>query len=474
MWGGVKKWATRALITDTAKYIAAPLNTGMSGSLIAKAAHVASDLHALAVDEPLSTDLAPIDNSQEDPEVAALRLAFAAGERLSLDYAYRDIAKQPRIVSVLEEDEVVRKYQIIKLNSGHNGIAGNILIPDSKTDTTRIYINFRGTQPHIMSTVHLNFEHCAGEESFYKHFNQIMEQIDTLIAQVSNEKKKPIQLIFSGHSLGGALSQHAHYAAMLLSAKALQEDLVKEGVDVSTQENIKLTEDGFKQYLASKYQLTYKPEKFEHFTKVDSFALHSWGMAGVSKTIESCSNIVADILHDNGRKITARFGYNTLDVVPKCGEANTLSDCKGDVACVVITDKSLNVGRSLVSGCIDGVMAGTLFGGAYGAVVGATTAVAKGLAPINSAHNSFHYGPFGELLANKEYQVYRNTTEAGKKAIKEAFDNKLPILQKPLLVKAKNVLQQVGDVGSTIKETATLGIVSSLRAVYSVKNKVGY
>lgn len=474
MWSGVKKWAARAVVTDTAKYIAAPTNTGLSGSLLAKAAHVASDLHALAVDEPVSAELAPIDNSQEDPEDAKLRLAFAAGERLSLDYAYRDIAKQPRILSVLEEDEVVRKYQIIKLSSGHDGIAGNILIPDTKTDTTRIYVNFRGTQPHIMSTVHLNFEHCAGEESFYKHFNQIMGQIDSLIGQVASEKKKPIQLIFSGHSLGGALSQHAHFAAMLLAAKALQKDLVKEEVDISTQESIKLTEEGFRQYLASKYQLTHKIEKFEHFAKVDSFALQSWGMAGVSKTIESCSNIFADILHDNARKISARFGYNTLDIVPKCGEANTLSDCKGDVACVVITDKNLHVGRSLVSGCIDGVMAGTLFGGAYGAVVGATTAVAKGLAPINTAHNGFHYGPLGELLANKEYKVYQNTTEAGKKAIKEAFDNKLPILQQPLLIKAKSALQQVGDVGSSIKETATLGIVSTLRTVYSLKNKVGY
>jgi hypothetical protein len=469
---GFKRWVGRTFVSDASKFIADPTNLGFSGSLIAKAGHVASELNALALGEPLSADLAPIDNSQEAPKDAELRLEFAAGERLSLDFAYRDVAKQPRIIPLLEEDNAVRHYQIIKLNSGHGGIAGNILIPDTKTESTRIYVNFRGTQLHIFSSVHLNFEHCAGEESFYTHFNQIMGQIDSLIGQVSNEKKKPIQLIFSGHSLGGALSQHAHFAAMLLAAKALREDLIKEDVDLCTQESIQLTKEGFKQYLTSKYQITQKMKTFEHFAKVDLFELHSWGMAGVSKTIESCSNIFADILHDNGKKIRARYGYNTLDLVPRCGEANTLSDCKGDVACVVISDQSLNVTRSIVSGCIDGVVAGTLFGGPYGAVVGATTAVVKGLAPINDAHNNFHYGPFGELLANKEYKTHQNTTEAGKKAIKAAFDNKLPILQKPLLVRAKTALQQVGDFGASVKESATLSAVTTLRAIYRVAPKL--
>lgn len=459
MKAGIKRFVSRAVVSDAAKLIADPNNLGFSGSLLAKAGHVASELNALALEQPLSADLAPIDNSHEDPKDAELRLTFALGERLSLDFAYRDVAKQPRIIPLLEEDNVVRHYEILKLNSGHNGIVGNILIPAQRTDNARIYINFRGTQPHILSTVHLNFEHCAGEGSFYKHFNQIMEQLNDLIGQVSNAKGKPIQLIFSGHSLGGALSQHAHYAAMLLAARALR-------VDEPTQDIIQATDATFKQYLSNKYQLSHERLNSGNFVKVNDFVLHSWGMAGVSKTISGCSNAFADILQTNGKKIIGRFGFNTLDVVPRCGEANTLSDCDGDVACVVITDHDLNMTRSVVSGCIDGVMAGSVFGGAYGAVIGATTAVAKSLVPINAAHNNCHYGSYGELLANKEYTVHQNTNAKGKKAIMKAFDNKAPILQKPFLVKAKSVLQQVGDAGASLKQSATVGIVTTLKTIY--------
>lgn len=472
MIGGIRGWLGRALVRDAAKYIAAPEDLSASGSLLAKATRVAQDLNAIALEQPLAADLAPIDNSNEDPFDAQLRLEFALGERLSLDFAYRDVAHQPRIIPLLEEDNVVRHYEILKLNSGHGGIAGNILIPDARAESQRIYINFRGTQPHVFSSVHLNFEHCAGEESFHAHFDDIMGQINTVIGQVSSVSDKPIQLIFSGHSLGGALSQHAHHAAMLISAMALRADLVKEGVDVPTQENINDTENTFRQYLFKKYQLCLKKDTLAHFAKVDTFVLNSWGMAGVSKTIAKCSNTFADILHINGKNIAARFGYNTLDVVPKCGEANTLSNCKGDVACVVIEDNNLNVTRSFVSGCIDGLVTGTMFGGAYGAVVCATTVLAKGLAPINAAHNHFHYGPYGELLANKQYKTHRNTTETGRQAIVAAFDNKLTVLQKPLLVRAKSVLQQVGDVGASLKETATVGVVMTLRTVYNAVPKL--
>lgn len=467
MMSGIKGWVGRALVSDAAKYISAPGDVSLSGSMLAKASRVAQDLNALALDQPLAADLAPIDNSNEHPKDAKLRLEFALGERLSLDFAYRDVAHQPRIIPLLEEDNVVRHYQIIKLKSGHDGIAGNILIPDAKTDTQRIYVNFRGTQPHVFSSVHVNFEHCAGEESFHAHFYQIMGQINDVIAQVSSENDKPVQLIFSGHSLGGALSQHAHHAAMSLSALALQADLVKENVDLSTQENISEIDDIFWQYLAKKYQLTNTKNPLTQFSKVDSFVLNSWGMAGVSRTIEYSSNTLADILHVNGKKVMARYGYNTLDVVPRCGEANTLSNCKADVACVVIEDKTQNVTRSFVSGCIDGIVTWSMFSGPYGMVLGATTAVAKGLAPINAAHNHFHYGPYGELLANKEYKTYRNTSEVGRQAILRAFDNKLTVLQKPLLIKAKNALQQAGDVGASLKQAATVGIVSTLRTVYS-------
>ncbi|MGE3318883.1 MAG: hypothetical protein AB7I18_06265 [Candidatus Berkiella sp.] len=433
VWGGIRKFVGRAAVKDTAKFIAAPDDLGLSGSVIAKATQVAKDLNALALDLPVTPELAPIDNSQESPEDAKLRLEFAFSERLSLDYSYRDVAKQPRIIPVLEEDEVVRHYQILKLHSGHGGIVGNILIPAQQNESARIYVNFCGTQPHVLSSVHLNFEHCAGEDSFYAHHDQMMGQINELIGQVSASSKKPIQLIFSGHSLGGALSQHAHYSAMLLASQ--------------------------KTTLA-------------HFAKVHSFTLNSWGMAGVSKTIATNSNRIADELHAKGKTITARFGFNELDMVPRCGEANTLVKSKGDVALVVVEDKSMSMTRSVVSGCIDGAVTGSMFGGFYGAVVGVTTMLTKGLAPINAAHNNFHYGPYGELLANMAYKISRNSTPLGRQKIIHAFDNKLSVLQKPLLVKAKNVLQQAGEAGANFKLAATGHAVMCLRAVYRVAPKL--
>lgn len=440
----------RAALSDAAKFIAS------EKGIIAKATQVAQDLNALALDQPLSADLASIDNSQESSQDARLRLEFALGERLSLDFSYRDVARQPRIIPLLEEDNVVRHYEIRKLQSGHNGIVGNILIPAPSNDTTRIYVNFRGTQPHVMSSVHLNFEHCAGEESFYTHTNQIMRQINELIGQVSGKEKKPVQLIFSGHSLGGALSQHAHYAAMVQSALVL-------GVE---QQKVTKGVTGLRTYLSGQYKLSHQFEILRNFAQVDALVLNSWGMAGVSNTIGNSSNVFADLLQSCKVIIKARLGYNTLDVVPRCGESNTLLDCQGDVACVEISDQNANMTRTLVSGCIDGAVAGSVFGGVYGAAIGVTTAVVKTLAPISAAHSNFHYGPFGELLANKSYQIQQNTTPKGKRAIIDIFDNKLSVLQKPLLVKAKSALRKVGDVGAELKESAANRIVSGLKAIY--------
>lgn len=440
----------RTALSDVAKYIAS------ENGVIAKATQVAQDLNALALDQPLSADLASIDNSQESPQDARLRLEFALGERLSLDFSYRDVARQPRIIPLLEEDNVVRHYEIRKLQSGHNGIVGNILIPAPSNETTRIYINFRGTQPHVMSSVHLNFEHCAGEESFYTHANKIMRQINDLIGQVSGKEKRPVQLIFSGHSLGGALSQHAHYAAMVQSALVI-------GVE---QQKVTKGVTKLRTYLSGQYKLSHQFEILRNFAEVDALVLNSWGMAGVSNTIGNSSNVFANLLQSSNKKIKGRFGYNTLDVVPRCGESNTLLDCNGDVACVVISDENANMTRTLVSGCIDGVVAGSVFGGVYGAAVGVTTAVVKSLTPISAAHNTLHYGPFGELLANKEYKTLQNTTPEGKRAIVDTFDNKLTVLQKPLLVKAKSALLKVGDMGAELKESAANGIVSGLKAIY--------
>ncbi|MCS5712261.1 hypothetical protein [Candidatus Berkiella aquae] len=440
-------------------------------SLIGKLAHAGQQLNLLAQGQPLPIAGPLEDNREESLIDAQLRLEFAFGERLSHDFAYRNITQQQTVVSLLEEDNTVRHYQLIKLSSDHQGIDGNILIPHSDSKRRRVYVNFRGSDPSVLATLHLDLESNAGEESFHRHYAKIMKQINAHIGTVSGPKQKPVELIISGYSLGGALSQHCFNLSMLLSALHLKADLEKEQVDIETQELITAAQDIVDQHLFKEFKidpLKLSLADYQHFSAVQSFKINTWGSTGVSKSIEGCSNLIADILVNHGKDVIGRFGVNILDIVPRTGDARILSACQGDIIYMRVKDTNADLGRSLLSGCISGVAAGMFMGGPFGAVVGTATAITQGLRPIGLAHSCLNFGSTGEKLAGKQYETIFNTSLCD---AKEIAHDPLAVLYHPYLIHAKETLRKAGDVGAKIKEEACKGIVVGLAHVHKIVDK---
>ncbi|HRE33185.1 MAG TPA: hypothetical protein PLD88_14505, partial [Candidatus Berkiella sp.] len=123
---GLTKFTSRVIARGIVRDVAQLLDPQKAdNSLIGKLAHTGRQLNLLAQGQPLPIPEPLEDNREESLIDAQLRLEFAFGERLSHDFAYRDITQQQSIVSLLEEDNTVRHYQLIRLHSDHQGIDGN-------------------------------------------------------------------------------------------------------------------------------------------------------------------------------------------------------------------------------------------------------------------------------------------------------------------------------------------------------------
>lgn len=439
--------------------------TTLTGKFVKKAKQLNAMAKGTFEEKPKTPS---IDNQAESLVDAQHRLEFALGERLALDVAYRPISLQQHIIPLLEEDNNLRDYKIVTLDSGHGGIVGNILIPSSHNNAARVYVNFRGTDSHTAATFHLDLEHCAGEESFHRHLPQIMKQINQAIAEASGSEEREVELIISGHSLGSALSQYCLNATMLFSALHLKTALEEKQVDSDTQELIGNIQENFKQYLLKQYCLKRQEialEDYRYFSRISTFKINSWSTIGVSNAVEHSTNVLADILKLNGKNIIGRFLRNTLDIVSKLGEGNSLSSCNADVTYLEIEDRSLNLNRSALAGAITGIASGMLLGGVPGIIIGGATAVYNGLRPLHLAHGDCNFGKYGELLVGKQYRIFSNETLLGKRKIAEISEDKLTVFQKPVLYKAKSLLKQAGNVGSEFKKSATVGIVEVIKAV---------
>lgn len=466
---------TKFLVGDVSRFIDPQRVDGEARTVTGSVVNTARELEAVARGKPSRKRRTPaIDNQDESLPNAQQRLEFAFGERLALDVAYRPISQQQTIIPLLEEDNVIRQYKIVALRSGHSGIVGNILIPQSTAEHRRIYVNFRGTDSQNSASLHVDLEHCVGEESFHKCFSAIMGQINGLIGEMAGNTDAPIQLIVSGHSMGSALSQYFLNGAMLSAALSLPIDLSREEVDEATPDLIIDYQRHFANYLHQQYGIardSVSCGNTPHFAKITTFRINSWGTVGVSHEMASLSNLLTDVLNANGKTVIGRFGNNKLDIITKNGFANCLADCSGDIAYLLIEDQHLELNRSAVAGLLTGVTTGLLIGGIPGLLVGGATAAYHSLRPLCLAHGNTHFGSYGELLPGKTYEYIHNSTPAGRRKIRDIASDKSTLMQQPIIHQAKAFLKQSGHAGSKLKEKAAMGVVAAIQKYDQVTQK---
>jgi len=96
-------------------------------------------------------------------------------------------------------------YRVVKLNTNASGLVGEILCPVDPKQSDQIIVNWTGT--HNGGTLLADLERAPGEDSYRAAEIELLNQINTQVAAHTAQTQQPVNLLITGHSLGGALAQ---------------------------------------------------------------------------------------------------------------------------------------------------------------------------------------------------------------------------------------------------------------------------
>lgn len=277
-----------------------------------------------------------------------------------------------------------------------DALRASILIPEDieNLEEPTIYINWMGTAS--LATVKADLQISAGEEAFRRGEVQILDQI---FAQLNNlpPTTKPIKIVVTGHSLGGALSQLAY--------NAIQRRLALSSQNPETRDAAKLEEQKFSKdpQIKTHYNKGIQKEGLEDIRvgnnfKIKEMALEVWNSTRVLPAVAENSNAISQLLVKDGIKQTASYGIVGGDAVSSTGSRLILDDVEHNDATVNLMKVEPNTTRSSttwlgVAGSIPVgmVLASPLGAPILGAVaVGALTGTAAA-AKLGQAHTQKNY-----------------------------------------------------------------------------------
>lgn len=138
---------------------------------------------------------------------------YAGHHQASLAYTlHNEGITQPFYPIVLTNNEVV-DASVEPIQENIDGLNAYALIPNN--DSNELHIVFTGTND--LDGVKRDIEHgTAGSQSFNEAKDDLLDHVKQIINNMNNEK--PIKLVISGHSLGGADAEN--FLALVLEAKA--------------------------------------------------------------------------------------------------------------------------------------------------------------------------------------------------------------------------------------------------------------
>lgn len=323
-------------------------------------------------------------------EIIAHRIAYA-------------IAKNPgqvkKIIINDIENKIYQTYSVeeIYLLDHHqeriSGLKGAFLIPDHIVDVPTLRIVWAGT--HGPDSARLNSEITPGEESYRRSEDQILKFIIEKLVFLFKKYERPIQIILSGHSLGGALSQltfHSLQRIMILNSK--DQEIAKEW-ELEFRDKLKIETSNIEHH-RSLLGIKFPPDI------ICKMALEVWNSPGVLESVADHSNRISTLLVDNNVRLKADYGMVHGDVVQTTGRKMLLSDVKHHkvaVRLLKIQPNALSLKTKTAAGIgaisVGRTIGAAAIGGPAGAVATAVTLGGMTYASISkmtmTAHKMHHF-----------------------------------------------------------------------------------
>lgn len=301
-----------------------------------------------------------------------------------------------RIIHLLDEDCVIRQYNVKKISVSHKGLVCYILKPTHESNNNnRVHLVFRGTKDSSAWARNIN-DTTPGYTTLMENSEVILEEVLNAIAADKSH------IIVSGHSLGGADAQNFFNIIMqkIFYAKSSANLQIE-----STSQNT----------LSSK------------LLKVAELTLNASNPAGVSKLVWFAAKIHSDYLSENGIKISAVYILAAGDIVPQSGQAHILSDSNIQQANIYLAKFSDTFSDNYLSG--KNVALTGIGGVALGLLSPLTGFMLSGFGALSTLHAHKTKVSIEQLLDGK-FEMYSNITTEGQQIIstklgKHVLDNSL-------------------------------------------------
>ena len=329
------------------------------------------------------------DSDQESaPLDQQILSSFAWSEHLAHDLAYAPTIEAQRptmaseipIISVLEEDGTKGLYKAYRMSNESSSLIGELLVPENiapgKTNT--LHINFAGT--HSAATVGADLEASAGSASFAAYEEHFIQELAYRIRELAPSPPEKLQLVFSGHSLGGAYAQMAFHAVQ----KALLNNILP-------------------------------------LDAVEKMTLGVWSATGIFQSVADESNVFAEQLSKLGVRQRALFALVEGDPVSATGEGSLLSTVNPEFAQVELLKVDAGHGgtkKRLALGATTAVAAATIGAIALPVVLGAGYLTANNAA---KAHTRINFNGQEDLA---KFQYFNNQNPQDLQKIAKKLNNK--------------------------------------------------
>ncbi len=384
-------------------------------------------------------------------------------------------------------------YKVTPIKTKATGLVAEIFRPVDPSKSNQVCINWTGTCS--LGTVLADLEKTPGEKSYRNEEFSILKQINSVVEDFAEQSTDKVDVIVTGHSLGGALAQQCfHSIQRALATNIFQKQLETGNLDDAATW-IK-AEQAYREDLGSKRANMHQeiPSSIRsslNTNTIGSLSIGTWNSAGVLKAVETNSNTLAGYLSQAGIKLKGLFGMVGGDAVQTTGQGNILSDVAPEDAQVQVlkVDKNQEGYFKKVFFSVAGATLGTTIG-LFGAVIlapamlllaplGILGGVSLAMLPMAKAtalaHTSKHFTSEEETSLEEgaiKCALYRNNTPESRNIIHDKLTNKSAFLQNTVLRAAQRGLYKalnlfISNEDSNVKieeDIVTPASINSLRA----------